>query len=154
MRKPMSSFLIVLLLAVPLVGVLGATAYALDLCLTFDVFTLVVKDVTNAGKNEPPDKLIDKMNKELAKPNQCRQLSGFFGEDSSAFANVSVCTDSTGSQVNVVASGLPIMSRSQFPLPIPTSSGTSDIFFVTQGTGLFDLGTTIDVCVPPVVPVP
>jgi hypothetical protein len=150
----MSSFLIVLLLAVPLVGVLGATAYALDLCLTFDLFTLVVKDVTNAGKNDPPEKLLEKMNKEVAKANQCRQLSGFYGPGSSAFANVSLCTDSTGSNATVIATGYTFISQSRFPLPIPTSSGTSDIWFVTNGSGDEDLGTTVGVCVPPDIPVP
>jgi len=150
----MSSFIVVLLLAVPLIGVLGATAYALDLCLTFDVFTLVVKDVTDAGKNEPLDKLQDKMNNELEKANRCRQLSGFLGENSGAFANVSICTDSTGSHATVVASGYTFVSQTQFPLPIPTSSGTADLFFVTSATSFPDLNATVDVCVPPVIPVP
>jgi hypothetical protein len=149
MRKPISSLMVLLSLAVPLVGGIAAIAYAADLCLTFDSVSYVIQ---NAGGGKDGKDI----NKDLGKPNKCQQLSGFttgpgfFGVP--MFGTVSLCTDSTATHTTAVANFLGGSFQTQFPLPIPTTAGLTDLI-TSSGTG-FGIPTTAAVCSPPSVPVP
>src|SRR5258706_5973596 len=122
MRKPVSSVMILVLLAVPFVGGIAAVAYAADLCLTSGPFSLVVQDV--GGGKEGKD-----INKHLGKANKCNALAAFFTSTAlgaNQFATATLCTSSDGSTVNVIASFFGGSMATQFPLPVPTSAGSSD----------------------------
>ena len=176
MRKPLSAFLVLLLMALPLVGVIVAVAYAADLCLGVGLgppacpsctgtvgAVVVVKDV-GGGKT------IQDLNNALRKSNKCQQLSGFTSDEDlgvtatsqrtipgGLFGNVSLCTSSDATHVTVISNFLGRSIQTEIPLPIPANPASNalsdvlDLVDTPSGTGV---PTTAAICSPPNVPVP
>jgi len=162
MKKPVSSVMVLLLLAVPLLGGLVAIAYAGDLCLTFGTpptgtppITVVIQDVGGGKEGK-----VKEINKELGKANKCTVFPAFFTgfnnlSNGNPIATATLCTNSAGTGVRVTTNYWGGALATDFPLPIPTTNGFTDIVSFNQGLGqTINVPTTAAVCVPPVVPVP
>ena len=161
MRKPVSSVMVLVLLAVPLLGGIIAIAYAGDLCLTFGTppagtppITVVIQDVGGGKEGK-----VKEINNELGKTNKCKVFPAFFTgpnnlSNSNQIATATMCTNSSGT-VRVAVSYWGGALATDFPLPIPTTNGFTDIvsFNTTLGQHL-NVPTTAAVCVPAVVPNP
>jgi hypothetical protein len=146
MRKLIGSAVAASALTVLLGG--GITAHAADLCLDLDGLPFVLHDV--GGGKDGKD-----MNKELAKPNKCKNVSGLFTSGlgfAGLYASGSICTNSDATNVNVIVSFLDGTLTSRFPLPIPTGDGKSNIVTFSGGADSYDIPTAVAVCDPPNTP--
>ena len=164
MRKPVSSVMVLVLLAVPLLGGIIAIAYAGDLCLTFGTpptgtppVTVVIQDV-GGGK----DGKVKEINNELGKTNKCKVFPAFFTSTNqfnygNPIATATMCTNTSGT-VRVTVNYFGGAIATDFPLPIPTTNGFTDIVSIGGSNPPFganvNIPTTAAVCVPPVVPNP
>src|SRR5262245_50390878 len=144
MRKPVSSVMVLVLLAVPLLGGLVAIAYAADLCLSFGLppqlgnqqAEIVLQEV--GGGKDGKD-----MNKELGKANKCKVVPAFFrsggntANSGNPIGTATICTTSSGTTVRVTTNYFGGSIATDFPLPVPTTSGLTDIVSFNQGSGFF-----------------
>jgi hypothetical protein len=162
MKKPVSSVMVLVLLAVPLLGGLVAIAYAGDLCLTFGAppaltppITVVIQDVGGGKEGK-----VKEINDKLDKANNCKVFPAFFTSPNqfnsgNLIGTATMCTNSAGTGVRVTTNYWGGVLATDFPLPIPTTNGFTDIVSFNSGLGQFlNVPTTAAVCVPPVVPVP
>jgi hypothetical protein len=154
--------MVLVLLAVPLLGGIVAMAYAADLCFTFGsgaplgltATTIVLQDV--GGGKDGKD-----MNKDLGKASKCKVVPAFFNNgllnSGNPIGTATVCTTSAGNAVRVTTNYWGGSIATDFPLPIPTTSGFTDIVSFNQPAPpnpTFNVPTTAAVCVPATRPVP
>src|SRR5262245_41107999 len=157
MKKPISWLVTGLLLAVPVVGVVAAVAYAADLCLTFAGGPSVVSGTTFVVQDAGGGKDGKNMSKDLSQPNKCKSASGFFANGAlvGLVAGVNFCTTADSSQVNLSANNVALSFLASFPpAPIPNSSGIAIGFGTATFPSSFSSSVTAAVCVPPSTPVP
>ena len=148
MRRPIGALMVLLLVTIPLIGGAAGVADAADLCLEIAAFDLVLQEVVGGkdGKNA---------NKDLGKPNKCQVFSGFFTSGlgfTGLLVTGSLCTNSTGSRVSLVANLFSGGITGYFDLPIPTAGGSMTVALFDGTTTQFPM--SVAVCVPPSVPIP